>query len=129
MQFYEIVLLSFKVNILSLPSTQLIMETKNIFKELKNDLPASTVVFFVAVPLCLGIALNCEVVLKIEKYETKDNKLCDIRMIIPGNDLLAGARGNTFEEATMQTIEALERQIHKKETRTLQRGNKRAELK
>ena len=29
----------------------------NIFKEIKNDLPASIVVFFVAVPLCLGIAL------------------------------------------------------------------------
>src|SRR5687767_9498378 len=27
------------------------------FKYLKNDLPASIVVFFVAVPLCLGIAL------------------------------------------------------------------------
>ncbi|TRX04507.1 SulP family inorganic anion transporter [Flavobacterium gawalongense] len=33
------------------------MELKNMFKELKNDLPASIVVFFVAVPLCLGIAL------------------------------------------------------------------------
>ena len=29
----------------------------NLFKEIKNDLPASIVVFFVAVPLCLGIAL------------------------------------------------------------------------
>ncbi|MBL0293209.1 MAG: SulP family inorganic anion transporter [Saprospiraceae bacterium] len=29
----------------------------NFFKEIKNDLPASIVVFFVAVPLCLGIAL------------------------------------------------------------------------
>lgn len=29
----------------------------NLFKELKSDLPASIVVFFVAVPLCLGIAL------------------------------------------------------------------------
>lgn len=29
----------------------------NMFKELKSDLPASIVVFFVAVPLCLGIAL------------------------------------------------------------------------
>ena len=28
-----------------------------MFKELKSDLPASIVVFFVAVPLCLGIAL------------------------------------------------------------------------
>lgn len=33
------------------------MEIKNIFKDFKNDLPASIVVFFVAVPLCLGIAL------------------------------------------------------------------------
>ena len=28
-----------------------------MFKNLKNDLPASIVVFFVALPLCLGIAL------------------------------------------------------------------------
>jgi len=33
------------------------MEVKAMFKELKSDLPASIVVFFVAVPLCLGIAL------------------------------------------------------------------------
>lgn len=30
---------------------------KNMFKEIRSDLPASIVVFFVAVPLCLGIAL------------------------------------------------------------------------
>ncbi|MBC7904609.1 MAG: SulP family inorganic anion transporter [Gemmatimonadaceae bacterium] len=30
---------------------------QSIFKEIKNDLPASIVVFFVALPLCLGIAL------------------------------------------------------------------------
>ena len=29
----------------------------NLFKHVKNDLPASIVVFFVALPLCLGIAL------------------------------------------------------------------------
>lgn len=33
------------------------MKEMNIFKDFKNDLPASIVVFFVAVPLCLGIAL------------------------------------------------------------------------
>lgn len=33
------------------------MGPKSVFKELKSDLPASIVVFFVAVPLCLGIAL------------------------------------------------------------------------
>lgn len=31
--------------------------TDNLFSNLKNDIPASIVVFFVALPLCLGIAL------------------------------------------------------------------------
>ncbi len=33
------------------------MDSQGIFKNVKHDLPASIVVFFVAVPLCLGIAL------------------------------------------------------------------------
>lgn len=33
------------------------MKPSTLFKEIKNDLPASIVVFFVALPLCLGIAL------------------------------------------------------------------------
>jgi len=33
------------------------MKEQNLFKTIKQDLPASIVVFFVAVPLCLGIAL------------------------------------------------------------------------
>lgn len=33
------------------------MENSNYFKNLKNDIPSSIVVFFVALPLCLGIAL------------------------------------------------------------------------
>jgi MFS superfamily sulfate permease-like transporter len=33
------------------------MKSNTLFKELKSDLPASIVVFFVALPLCLGIAL------------------------------------------------------------------------
>ncbi|MFY8166308.1 MAG: SulP family inorganic anion transporter, partial [Sediminibacterium sp.] len=33
------------------------MSQTSLFKHIKNDLPASIVVFFVALPLCLGIAL------------------------------------------------------------------------
>lgn len=33
------------------------MKSSSMLKEVKNDLPASIVVFFVALPLCLGIAL------------------------------------------------------------------------
>jgi len=37
-----------------------------MFKELKSDLPASIVVFFVAVPLCLGIVLASGAPLSIQ---------------------------------------------------------------
>jgi MFS superfamily sulfate permease-like transporter len=33
------------------------MKNKSIFSTLKSDIPSSLVVFFVALPLCLGIAL------------------------------------------------------------------------
>ena len=32
-------------------------KTQGLFANIRHDLPASIVVFFVAVPLCLGIAL------------------------------------------------------------------------
>ena len=40
-----------------MPCKTKIMSQSNLFKHVKNDLPASIVVFFVALPLCLGIAL------------------------------------------------------------------------
>ncbi|MBK7681703.1 MAG: SulP family inorganic anion transporter [Bacteroidia bacterium] len=43
--------------LLSLLKIKQTVEKQKLLKELKNDLPASIVVFFVAVPLCLGIAL------------------------------------------------------------------------
>jgi len=57
--------------------------------------------------------ISCEVVLKIDESATKESKVCDMRLIIPGSDLLAGAQTKTFEEAAMQAIGALEKQIEK----------------
>ena len=33
-----------------------------------------------------------EVCLKLDKSDTKENKVCEIRLAIPGNDLLANAQ-------------------------------------
>jgi len=52
-----IVILLFEIILLFLSCKTKIMSQTNLFKHVKNDLPASIVVFFVAVPLCLGIAL------------------------------------------------------------------------
>ena len=61
--------------------------------------------------------INCEVSFSLDKSDTNKNKVCDIRLVIPGNDLLSSVQCKTFEEATALAVEALERQIEKKKTK------------
>ncbi len=61
--------------------------------------------------------MGSEVYLKIENTNGPDNKITEIRLSIPGNDLFAKKQSKTFEEATDQAIEALRRQIHKHKDR------------
>lgn len=57
--------------------------------------------------------ISSEVCLFIDKSDTNDNKVCEIRLVIPGNDLFAKAQCKSFEEATSASVGALERQIEK----------------
>jgi len=52
-----------------------------------------------------------DVILRLEKSETQNNKLCEIKLAIPGNDLFASKRNETFEEASTKVIETLKRQL------------------
>ena len=61
--------------------------------------------------------LSSEVCLSTDKSMTNENKVCDIRLIIPGNDLLAKAQCKTFEEAVAQASDALVNQIKKHKTK------------
>ncbi len=61
--------------------------------------------------------ISSEVCLCAEKSDTKENKLCDIRLIIPGNDLLASSQCKTFEEAIAQSVDVLVKQIEKKKSK------------
>ena len=63
--------------------------------------------------------IGIEVSLKVDKSDTRDNKVCRIRLIIPGNDMLSGAQCKTFEAATTQAVEALERQIERRKTKVI----------
>lgn len=56
---------------------------------------------------------DSEVILKLDNNETGENKICEIRLMIPGNDLFAKRQCSTFEEATKQVVEALQKQIEK----------------
>jgi putative sigma-54 modulation protein len=58
--------------------------------------------------------LSAEVILKVVKPETVDNKEAAIRLIIPGYDLFATKTCNTFEEAVDTAVEAIEKQAIKR---------------
>lgn len=58
-------------------------------------------------------AISCDVVLKIDKSDVDTNKTCTMQLVIPGNDLHARAQCSTFEEAAMECIEIIKRQVIK----------------
>lgn len=55
--------------------------------------------------------IESRVNLKLDKSETRDNKICEIKVAIPGNDLFSSNRATSFEEACSKSIDALKRQL------------------
>ncbi len=58
-------------------------------------------------------AIKCEVTLKLEKPETDNNKIVDMRLYVPGKDLFVTKQANTFEEAVSQCVDTVKVQIEK----------------
>ncbi len=61
--------------------------------------------------------ISGEVYLKLENTDDEANKITEIKLLIPGNDLFAKEQCKTFEEATDKAIESLKRQIDKRKTK------------
>ena len=64
--------------------------------------------------------IGSDVILKLENTESPENKVAEIRLFIPGNDLYAKKQCKTFEEATDTAVDALKKQItrHKSKLRS-----------
>ncbi len=54
-----------------------------------------------------------EVFLRLENSDTNENKVAEIKLLVPGKDLFARRQCKSFEEATDVAVEALRRQIKK----------------
>ena len=66
--------------------------------------------------------IGAEVVLRIDKSQDQENKLAEIKLIVPnGGDLFAKKQTKSFEESTDSVIEALQKQITKHKEKI--RGN------
>ena len=57
--------------------------------------------------------IGAEVFLRIEKDQSTENKVAEIRLDIPGSDIFAKKKTKTFEESVDNSIEAIKRQITK----------------
>lgn len=59
------------------------------------------------------LIVDVEVILKVVKPETANNKEASVKLNIKNGELFASKIADTFEEAVVQNIEALEKQILK----------------
>lgn len=60
-----------------------------------------------------------DVTLRLDKAQTMDNKIAEIKLEVPGNNLFAKKQSKSFEEAADSAVEALQRQLKKyKEKKT-----------
>lgn len=57
--------------------------------------------------------ISGEVTLRLDNSANQENKIAEIRLNIPGNDLFAKKQCKTFEEATDSALDALRKQLVK----------------
>jgi ribosomal subunit interface protein len=58
--------------------------------------------------------ISAEVTLSLDSASIPENKICDIRLIVPGNDDFVKKNGATFEEAIQSCVEILQKVLHRK---------------
>ena len=56
---------------------------------------------------------SCEVFLRVEKSDSRDNKVVEVKAHIPGKDLFVKRKATSFEAAMDEVHEALRRQVVK----------------
>ncbi len=57
--------------------------------------------------------IDGEVFMRLEKNEANENKIIEIKINIPGNQLFAKEQSKSFEAAADEAVEALRRQLKK----------------
>ena len=62
--------------------------------------------------------INCDVILRIDKNDNNANKIAEIKMHAPGQELFAKKNCVTFEEAIDTACDALKTQIIKHKEKT-----------
>lgn len=56
---------------------------------------------------------SCEVVLKVDKPESENNKIVEIQLVLPGQTLFNSKQADSFEEAVLLAVDATKSQLGK----------------
>ncbi len=62
--------------------------------------------------------IGAEVNLKVQSTSEKENKLVDVKMSLPGVDIVAKKQSKTFEEAASMAIDSVKRQLVKRKEKS-----------
>lgn len=62
-------------------------------------------------------AVSADVIMKLDKDNDRGNKVVTIKLIVPGDELVADYRSKTFEEAVDESVDALKKQLEKHKNR------------
>ena len=54
-----------------------------------------------------------EIYLRIDKNESNANKIAEVKILLPGNELFAKKQCKSFEEAADSAVSALKKQVEK----------------
>lgn len=57
--------------------------------------------------------VDCEVFLKVQQTAEKENKLVEIKVNLPGHEIMVKKEAKTFEEATSLATDSMARQVKK----------------
>jgi len=58
--------------------------------------------------------LGAEVFLKVQKSSEKENKITEIRINVPGNDIVVKKQSKKFEEGVSMSVDSVKRQLVKR---------------
>jgi len=58
--------------------------------------------------------VDADVFLKVQQTSEKENKNVDVKLNIPGNDLIVKKQCKTFEEGVMLAVDSLKRKLTQK---------------
>ncbi len=58
--------------------------------------------------------LGAEIFLRVQSTSVKDNKITELKINLPGNDIVAKKQAKTFEEAVSQSVDSVKRQLVKR---------------